>query len=303
MTAPIAAALLATAALGAPAATQAAGTAVSIPGKFFEPGRVTVVAGDSVTWLNRDFTEHDVRAGDGSFDSGHLQRFGSYTRRFDRVGPVPYLCTIHPFMTGQIDVAGALLSGPAASVPAGLPLRLDGRAAAGATSVGLERRLDDGSWHAVATVVPGPDAAFAFLITPDASASYRAVTAAGPSPAVTVNVTAQVEVHATVRPRRRHRLVRVITRPAASDVLATLQRYSRWHYMWRPLAHQQLGGHGRTTFKLPTGARGRVRVVLSRSRHGPALATSRPVRLGDGNPAADPLGAIAHEAEALRAIL
>jgi plastocyanin len=290
-----AAALLATTALAAPPAAQAAGTAISIPGKFFDPGRVTIVAGDTVSWLNSDFTEHDVRATDGSFDSAHLQRFGFYTHRFDRVGPVPYLCTIHPFMTGQVDVAGALLHAPAGSVLAGLPLRLDGRAAAGATSVSLERELDEGSWHAVATIVPGPDGAFAFLITPDASSSYRAVTAAGPSAAVTVDVSAAVDVRVTVRPRRRHRLVRVITRPDAPRVLATLQRYSRWHYQWRTLARERLSARGRTSFRLPTGARGRIRVVLNQSRHAPALATSTPVRLRDGKPAADPLDAIVHQ--------
>src|SRR4029453_11181867 len=48
---------------------------------------------------------------------------------------------------------------------------------------------------------------------------------------------------------------------------------------------------GRTTFRLPAGARGLVRVLLNRDRHGPPLATSRPVRLKNGKPAADPLPA------------
>jgi hypothetical protein len=195
------------------------------------------------------------------------------------VAAVPYLCTIHPFMRGQVDVAGALLHAPAASVLAGLPLQMEGRAAAGATSVTLERGLADGSWRNVATTAPGTDGAFAFLVTLDSSSRYRAVTAAGPSPAVTVNVAADVEVHLTVRPARRHRLVRVVTRPPAPHVIATLQRYARWHYRWRRLARGRLGVHGRTTFRLPTGARGRVRVLLSRDRHGPALAISRPVVL------------------------
>jgi plastocyanin len=289
MRACLAGAILATTALAAPAAARAAGTAVSIPGRFFDPDRVAIVAGDSVTWLNRDFTGHDVRASDGSFDSGRLERFRSYTQRFDRVATVPYLCTIHPFMTGQVDVAGAWLHAPAGSVPPGLPLRLDGRAAAGATSVSLERELDGGSWQSVGAAVPGSDGAFAFVVTADASSSYRAVTAAGASPPVTVHVTAQIDVRVTVRPRRRHRLVRVRTRPAAPRVLATLERYSRWHFIWSRLARQRLGLHGRTSFRLPAGARGRVRVVLSRDRHAPPLATGGPVRLSDGKPVADPL--------------
>jgi hypothetical protein len=260
-------------------------TAVAISGQAFDPAHVTVVVGDTVTWRNTDFVEHDVRAADGSFDSGRLARFGAYAHRFDGVAAAPYVCTIHPFMRGQVDVAGALLYEPAGGALAGLPLRIQGRAAAGATSVTLERELDDG-WQNVATTAPGSDGAFSFLVTPDASWRYRAVTAAGPSPAVTVTVIANIEVHLTVR---RHRLVRVKTRPAAPHMLATLQRYSRWHYRWRRFARERLGVDGRTTFRLPAGARGLVRVLLKRDRHGTPLATSRPVRLKNGKPAADPL--------------
>jgi len=278
----LAAAILA---LASPVAAQAASTTVSIPGQSFDPGRVTIVAGDTVTWLNKDFSEHDVRAGDGSFDSGHLQRFRAFAHRFDRVAAIPYLCTIHPFMQGQVDVVGALLQGPAARVLSGQQLGLDGRAAGGVTSVALERRLDDGSWQLVGTTAPGSDGAFTFLVAPDASSAYRAVTAAGPSPAITI------DVHVTVRSTRRHRLVDVVTHPTAPGMMATLERYSRWHYMWRPLARDRLGIRGRTTFRLPADATGRVRVALSRSRHGPGIATSVPVRLRDGRPAADPLDA------------
>jgi hypothetical protein len=266
-------------------------TAVAISGQAFDPADVTVVVGDTVTWRNTDFIEHVVRAADGSFDSGRLAHFGAYAHRFDGVAAAAYLCTIHPFMRGQVDVAGALLYGPAANVLAGVPLRIEGRAAAGAPSVALERELRDGSWQAVATTAPGSDGAFAFVVVPAASSRYRAVTAAGPSPAVTVNVSADVEVHVTARRARRHRLVRVRTRPAAPHMIATLQRYSRWHYRWRRLARERLGVDGRTAFTLPASARGLVRVRLNRDRRGPPLATSRPVRLRNGKPAADPLTA------------
>jgi hypothetical protein len=266
-------------------------TAVVISGQAFDPAQVTVVAGDTVTWRNTDFVEHDVRAADGSFDSGRLARFGVYAHRFDGVAAAAYLCTIHPFMRAQVDVVGALLYGPAAGVLAGVPLRMEGRAAAGAPSVMLEREIHDGSWQTVATTASGSDGAFAFVVVPAASSRYRAVTADGPSPAVTVNVSAEVEVRATARRARRHRLVRVKTRPAAPHMLATLQRYSRWHYRWRRLARERLGVDGRTTFRLPADARGLVRVLLNRDRHGPPVATSRPVRLKNGKPAADPLAA------------
>jgi plastocyanin len=291
----LAPAVVAALALACPSAARAAVGVVSIPGQSFDPSRLAITVGDTVTWRNNDFREHDVRAADGSFDSGRLPRFASFARWFDKVGSVPYLCTIHPFMRGQVDVLAALLSGPPESVLAGQPVHLQGRAGAGATSVALERRLADGSWGAVGTTAPGADGAFAFVVTADAATTYRAVTAAGTSPAVTVSVVAAVTVDVTVRPRRRQRVVKVATRPVAPHALATLERYSRWHYMWRRHARARLGARGHATFRLPSRARGLVRIVLRATPHGPPLAISAPVRVRNGKPAVDPLAAIVHD--------
>ena len=69
-----AAIVLATAAaalLVAPAAAQAGTETIAMPGKFFDPPRVTAVAGDVVTWRNTDFATHDVR------DRGRAVRLGA----------------------------------------------------------------------------------------------------------------------------------------------------------------------------------------------------------------------------------
>jgi hypothetical protein len=245
-------------------------TAVVISGQAFEPGHVTVVAGDTVAWRNTDFVEHDVRAADGSFDSGRLARFSAYAHRFDRVAAVPYLCTLHPFMRGQVDVAGALLHDPHGPVSAGFPLRLEGRAAAGATAVTLERRRDDGGWDAILTAAPDAGSMFAFVVTPAVSSTYRAVTTAGPSPPVALRVSARIVVRVRLRGRR----LTVRTRPAVPHARAVLERYARWHYMWRALARRRLSGRGRTTFRLSAITPGRLRVRLA-----PDIATSRPVRV------------------------
>ena len=46
-----------------------------MPGKFFDPARSTVVAGDVVVFRNNDLVTHDVRIGGGLFDSGPIVRF------------------------------------------------------------------------------------------------------------------------------------------------------------------------------------------------------------------------------------
>jgi plastocyanin len=113
-----------------PAAAHAETATVSMPGKSFSPGRLTIVAGDSVLWRNGDLVAHDVKGPD--FTSGPLANSGFFTHPFGAVGAQPFVCTIHPFMTGEVDVVSATLSG--ASAYAGEPVELKGRAPAGTAS-------------------------------------------------------------------------------------------------------------------------------------------------------------------------
>lgn len=70
----------------------------------FDPVTLTVPVGASVTWVNQGAALHTATAEDGSFDSGFLATGESFTMTFDREGSFPYLCTLHPGMTGTIIV-------------------------------------------------------------------------------------------------------------------------------------------------------------------------------------------------------
>jgi plastocyanin len=72
----------------------------------FNPGSVDVVAGTTITWVNSGAALHTVTAGDGSFDSGLISAGGRYSRRFASPGTYPYLCGLHPSMTGVVRVSG-----------------------------------------------------------------------------------------------------------------------------------------------------------------------------------------------------
>ena len=75
---------------------------VTIQDLAFEPESLTVEAGDTVTWTWDDGAiEHDV-AGDG-FRSEVMSE-GSFRHRFDEPGTYEYVCTLHPNMTGTIEV-------------------------------------------------------------------------------------------------------------------------------------------------------------------------------------------------------
>jgi plastocyanin len=90
--------------------------ASSLTDDAYSPNPVEVSIGDTVTWINDDFTSHTATS--GTPDSGSTGMFGgtedspeiiepeggtqSYT--FNEAGEFPYYCTLHPSMVGTVIV-------------------------------------------------------------------------------------------------------------------------------------------------------------------------------------------------------
>ena len=72
----------------------------------FTPAQLTIKAGTTVNWLNRERrTTHSVLfGGPRGFESERMFPGESWQRRFDVPGSYPYSCGPHPEMKGQIDV-------------------------------------------------------------------------------------------------------------------------------------------------------------------------------------------------------
>lgn len=71
----------------------------------FDPRRVEVAVGGSVTWINDDQTEHMVAwTAPNVIGSPLIGKAGSYTRSFDAPGEYRYYCTIHNEMKGEVIV-------------------------------------------------------------------------------------------------------------------------------------------------------------------------------------------------------
>ncbi|WP_051324141.1 cupredoxin domain-containing protein [Candidatus Solirubrobacter pratensis] len=267
----------------APAAASAETTTISMPGKSFSPARVTILPGDAVLFRNGDLTAHDVKG--GGFESGPLASSSFFTHEFDSVGPQPFVCTIHPFMAGEVDVVAATLAGGSAF--AGETVSLAGRVPAGTPGVAIERQAG-AAWAPMGDVVPGADGSFTARVRPEATSVYRARTAWGESPGATVTVAERIDV----RVKLSGHMVRVSARPG---LIATLQVYSRERFMWRAAGHVRLDSRGRGSL-MHHGARvGRARVAISRKPGGPVLATGAAFRLRDGKPSRLPESHAHHE--------
>jgi len=87
-----------------PAAETSGTTQVLISQFMFMPMTLTIKAGSSVTWVNRDDEPHTVVSDTGLFRSGALDTDMSYTFKFDQPGSYRVLCSIHPQMTAVIVV-------------------------------------------------------------------------------------------------------------------------------------------------------------------------------------------------------
>jgi len=70
----------------------------------YSPMVLTVAAGSTVTWTNRDDIPHTVRAIDGSFHSPPLDTDDHYSFTFAKPGVYNYFCSIHPKMVAKIIV-------------------------------------------------------------------------------------------------------------------------------------------------------------------------------------------------------
>ncbi len=89
----------------APLAARAASHAVHeivIENFAFTPAELTMQAGDRVRFVNADGAPHTATAGNGSFDTGRLNRGQAAELRISEPGTYDYFCAIHPRMKGSI---------------------------------------------------------------------------------------------------------------------------------------------------------------------------------------------------------
>jgi plastocyanin len=82
---------------------HAATITVVIDKLVFTPAEITVKAGDTIEWDNKDILQHTATAKDGSFNVLlPPNKKGSVV--VDKAGTFEYFCKFHPNMKGKITV-------------------------------------------------------------------------------------------------------------------------------------------------------------------------------------------------------
>jgi plastocyanin len=77
---------------------------VIMEGMVFQPNVITLAAGDTIVWVNKDLVPHSATSEAAGFDSKVIQANGSWRTRVERVGDFDYICTFHPMMTAKLQV-------------------------------------------------------------------------------------------------------------------------------------------------------------------------------------------------------
>jgi len=235
---------------------------------------IDALTGDTVMWMNDSARAHTVTADDGSFDSGRIPVSGSYEQRFAAAGAFPYHCTLHPFMTGEVDVYDLLLDPPSAPAGPRRPYPVRGRSALpSGTAVTIESDSGSGFTPAATTTV-ADDGTFTASVIPSTTAAFRAVAGTSESPPVQL-VVVDHAITTSVKRLKGHRVqVDATVTPAAPGAKVVLQLRLRERFGWWPAQSLRLDAKSHARFVIRRRQSVPVRVVLTLPDGATVLATS-----------------------------
>ena len=88
-----------------PAGAEGPASAISIDNFSFTPATLTVKAGTTVTWTNKDDIPHGIASSNNAFKKSRaLDTDDGYSFTFTTPGTYQYFCYLHPHMVGSIVV-------------------------------------------------------------------------------------------------------------------------------------------------------------------------------------------------------
>ncbi len=286
----VAIALAVLAVLAAPA--QADSIFVSAGTTRFSPANLDVLMGDNVIWRNNSVKTHNVKSESEGYNSGRIAPRAAANHVFASPGSFRYVCTIHDGMTGEIGVHSLLLSGPKRPVQRGASVALHVRAPEGTSEVTIE--ADSGSGYQPVAVAGPPEGGgheghvepgtLHANVVASESATYRAVSAAGSSPELRVEVTDGATLSVSAKRRSVGLVVNVKASPASPGANVVLQLKLRERFGWWPVARARLDKRSRAALTVRRYGGGPARVIMVGADWASPLSESRVFRLSRRTP-------------------
>jgi plastocyanin len=257
--------------LALPASGSAAATTVKIVPGAFTPRHVTIVTGDTITWVNNTNARHQVVSDDGNFSSSVLTAGRSYTHTFQAAGRFAYHDSLYPAPAATVTVNGpatdVTLSSDDSAVLYGDGTTLSGKISGADTSgsVVISSRPVGASAQQVATVSTDAGGAFSYTVKPAVQTTYTATWKGATSQPVTIRVHPRVTL-ARYTPSRLY--ARIFASVSLADHYVLLQRTTG--YGWVTVSRLDLGPRSGRIFKAPQLRGYRTyRVYLTGGQAGP----------------------------------
>jgi len=173
--------LAAVTALAVAGPAGAATKTVNIFGSTFSPKTTTITQGDTVTWVNRDNTNHQILADRAQFVSAILRPKQTFSFTFNAAGTYPYKDELHPALKGTITVKGLpptlTLAATSQFVVFGDKVTLSGAVSnhKGGESVTIYYQpYPQPNLIERATVLTAADGSFNFIVSPQILTTYQA---------------------------------------------------------------------------------------------------------------------------------
>jgi plastocyanin len=245
--------LVAVLALTLPANALAATKTINIYGAVFEPARVTVDAGDTVKWVNKDNAQHQIVANNGTFASSVLNPGRTYGHTFKSAGTFGYKDVMGKLKRGTVVVRGAPAS---VTLGAGSPIVLYGsqttltgavsNGEAGETVTISEQPAGQTTTKQLATVTTTTAGNFTYTVQPERLTTYVAAW----KNANSVTVTVQVRPKVTFAPFSKTKMfTKVVSGVSHAGNFVYVQRLTS--VGWITISKQRLGPLSGRIFKLP----------------------------------------------------
>jgi plastocyanin len=257
----------------APAGAAVQPHEVNIEFSDYRPSQLDILPGETVSWTNVSQRTHTVTSDTGLFDSDSVGQNGHFAYRFDEIGTYRYHCTIHPSITGAVDVRPLTLGPlPTAAVAVGTRVEFEGRTADPTRPISIQRSINGAAFTPVASVSPAADGTWKTVIAVEATGEYRAASSAGSSRARRLIVgIRRVGIRAT------RTGVSFTVTPSSPYAPVLVQVYLRERFGWWPVARSRTDyvSEGEARIQRPA----RVRVVLVDKDGWTPIATSRVVVL------------------------